>query len=86
MNNSFSYTEENDLFNFDYKQDLLDRATDRDRVFMLRQMQEQEDGDGGDFSDPFAGLGMGDTGMEVTGMDFKGVAKDSPVKKAPLRA
>jgi hypothetical protein len=62
-----SYESDAELFGFDYKGDLLTRAIERDRVFKLKQLEETDDEE--EFDDnPFNNLGMGDTGLEMTGM------------------
>lgn len=46
FNRDFSYEEDPLLFNFDYKRDLMVRATDRPRVYTLNQfvkVQEEEE-------------------------------------------
>ena len=40
-----SYENDPDLFMFDYREDLLTRAVERDRVFTLNKVQEKEEDD-----------------------------------------
>ena len=41
----YSYENDPDLFMFDYREDLLTRAVERDRVFTLNKVQEKEEDD-----------------------------------------
>jgi hypothetical protein len=64
----FSYESDSELFGFDYKQDLHKRAIERDRIYRLKQIEDTDD-EGELTESPFLGLGMGDTGLEMTGME-----------------
>ena len=60
---------------------MLTRAKERLRVFVLKQMREETDEE--ELQDlaknPFANLGLGDTGMEMTGVNNMGVARGKEI-------